>query len=175
MEYKRTKTHLSNDYEVDTLGNVYSMKFGNEKKVKAFGKDYKCVSIMAGKRYTVPVHRLVAMAFIPNPQNKTDVNHINANKADNRVENLEWNTRGENMKHAYENGLIDNKGQLSAKSKLTNDDVIKIYNLKHSGVKQTKIAELFDISNTQVSAIVNGNQWGHLYQEWVKSDQKKTK
>lgn len=59
-----------------------------------------------GKTTTTFIHILLAKAFIPNPFNKPEVNHINGNKKDNRVENLEWCTRLENMQHANRTGLI---------------------------------------------------------------------
>lgn len=50
---------------------------------------------------SIKIHRVVALTFIPNPENKSDVNHINGNKEDNNLENLEWTTRQENMQHYY--------------------------------------------------------------------------
>lgn len=53
-------------------------------------------------QYTVKIHRLVALAWIPNPENKSQVNHKNGNKLDNSVPNLEWNTQSENTKHSFD-------------------------------------------------------------------------
>ena len=74
-----------------------------------------------GKYKRVLIHRLVAVAFITNPSEKAEVNHINGNKLDNRVENLEWVSREENIRHAYDNGLIDRKKQSIAKLKHKGD------------------------------------------------------
>lgn len=71
-----------------------------EYKQQACRAGYKRVQFTVdGKRHTTGVHRLVAIAFIPNPENKSDVNHIDGNKSNNHVSNLEWCTHKENMAH----------------------------------------------------------------------------
>lgn len=70
------------------------------------GHGYKQASVMVnGKRYVRYIHRLVAECFIPNPNNYPQVNHLDGNKANNRVENLEWCSATENHLHAYRTGL----------------------------------------------------------------------
>lgn len=94
------------NYSVSSEGNIRN-DTTDKSKVCRFDKyGYPVVDLYSnGKRQTVRVHRLVANAFIPNFDNKSQVNHIDGNKSNNNVNNLEWVTASENMRHSFDMGL----------------------------------------------------------------------
>jgi hypothetical protein len=102
------------DYTIDIKGNVFSKRRNKYLKQTVDKYGYCKVNLHKDKKYKViTVHRLVAQAFIPNPNNYKCVNHIDGNKQNNCVENLEWCTYKHNMQEAYRLGLI--KGGLKDK------------------------------------------------------------
>jgi hypothetical protein len=146
------------DYYVDELGNIWSTKFNKNLKIKT-RKDsdgYLMITLHKdGKRYTKKVHRLIAIAFIPNPEKKKTVNHKNCIKTDNRVENLEWCTYLENMRHAFDNGLMPKK-ENHWNSKITLKQVNEIRNDNRT---HREIALFYNISRSHVSSIKKYHYW----------------
>ncbi len=109
------------------------------------------------------VHRLVAEAFLgPPPSTIHQVNHIDGNKANNCINNLEWRTRQENGKHAYATGLsISRKGTEHWRSKLTDAQIVEIKSLIGTA-SQREIASRFGVQQPQISRIATGKRWAHL-------------
>ena len=92
-------------YEISSIGNVRNSKTGRILKKDKSRNYYEVVLSQQGKTKKYAIHRLVAEHFINNPKNKPQVNHKDGNKLNNNIENLEWVTVSENIKHSYTNGL----------------------------------------------------------------------
>jgi hypothetical protein len=132
-------------------------------------KGYSRISIKYDNDETIveSVHRLVAKEFIPNPENKTQVNHKDGNKLNNQVNNLEWVTPSENMQHRINDLDIEHwsKGEDCNFAVLTEDQVKQIPKLlKH--YTSLKISEMFGVSPTTITEITNGRSWTHLNLEF---------
>lgn len=119
-----------------------------------------------GKTKKVNVHRIVALSFLENPNNLPQVNHINAIKIDNRVEDLEWVSRSDNSKHAYRMGLMSHFSIFCTEkhySKIRREDILKIRELYSERHKtQREIAIEFGLSQSQISAITTRRSWKNI-------------
>jgi hypothetical protein len=112
---------------------------------------------------TYRVHRLVAAAFLLNPENKPAVNHIDGNKVNNHLGNLEWCTSKENIAHAYRTGLKTTKLGDDRKNRiLSSPQVVNILHMR-GALPSKKIGELYGVSGETVRAIHNNRVWSHLW------------
>lgn len=122
------------------------------------GGDYLTVSL--GRSKSVPTYRLVAEAFIPNPENKRTVNHKDGDKRNNHVSNLEWATYSENLRHACR-VLRVRIGEKNGQAKLTENDVLDIRALLAFGAMGKDLATAFNVGRCCISAIKTGRSWSH--------------
>ena len=123
-------------------------------KQKTTKSGYKSVHLRCMEKQSHPtVHRLVAEAFIENPENKLTVNHIDANKENNCVTNLEWSTHSEQMIHAVNNNLLEVRGSPKY-SKDFKKEILDYYN--SNKISCSSLAKLFGISERTAGRIVNG-------------------
>lgn len=132
------------------IGNGYEqVKLFNKKMIKKFTHFL--------------VHRLVAQAFIPNPNLLKYVNHKNGNRRDNRADNLEWVTAKQNNQHAWNTGLYTHNGTSHYLAKLDDTKVKNIRKLlQKMNFTQKQIAKRYKVSLTVISYIKLGKTWKHV-------------
>lgn len=149
------------NYLVSSLGNVKTINGKLKKVVYDSKNDYGYVELWKnnkGKKFRI--HRLVAETFIPNTLGKEQVNHIDGNKKNNCVSNLEWVTPKENIRHAIENDLSSIKyGSKNLASKLKEEDVK--YIRENAGINKSvkELSEIYNISTTTIYNIINYKKW----------------
>ena len=162
------------DYEVRENGDVIALsgrKAGQKLTKSGHVQGYHMVSLRQHDSHRFLkcyLHRVVAYHFIDNPDNLSEINHIDGNKQNNAVENLEWCTRVHNARHALETGLFDGikilgaKGQTNPSAKLTEDDVQHIRWLATEGIKTIVLAKEWGVSQSNIHHILSGKTWAHV-------------
>jgi len=131
----------------------------------------KVCLIQDTKRVNVYIHRIVAELYVANPKGLGTVNHINGLKSDNDSSNLEWLTHKDNMRHAFDTGLIKNRGSANKSTKLTEDQVFKIREqFYEQGATCRGLATTHRMSVGAIQNIVTYKTWQHVEfkSTWIK-------
>lgn len=150
-------------YTINDNGEIFSDISGKMKTRNKGNTEYQIINFMTqeGKKKTYRVHRLVMMAFKPiEDMDNLEVNHIDGDKKNNALSNLEWCSASENQKHAFQTGLQQpRKGEKSNFSKLTQADIDKIFELRNLGWLQKDIANQIGCTRSNISYILNHKTW----------------
>jgi hypothetical protein len=152
-------------YQISNYARARNIQTGNILKTVKGKTGYKVLSVYNGKHKTFKLHRLIALAFIPNPDNKPCINHKDGDKLNNSIENLEWVTHSENNKHAFDNGLKDVSkinfcnGSRCWASKITEKDVVKIKQLISKGISLGVISKKYGVTKQSIFHIKTGRNW----------------
>lgn len=151
------------DYCVTDDGSIYSLKSKKFLNLQYNDNGYVVVTLRKdGKTKTLRVHRLVAMMYLKDTFFEgAHVNHIDGDKTNNNVQNLEWVTRQENMRHAYDNDLV-----ISKPKTLSDDDLHLICQALEEGSRVVDVAKMFSIDREIIDRIYRGTLFKHISYEY---------
>lgn len=165
-------------YQISNLGRVKSLpkripRFGGKSlevtKIKYLKHQnhnaYPYVNLYKNKKSRrFSIHRLIAIHFIPNPENKPQVNHIDEDPANYSISNLEWVTPKENMHHSFDKiyGSIP-AGENNKAAIMDDMKVLTCYTLNKNHTSNQSLSVLYGVGNPKISQIRNGRVWKHLF------------
>jgi DNA-directed RNA polymerase specialized sigma subunit len=172
-EIWRVHPNSNNRYHVSNYGRVKSFYYDKiDGKILKFHevKGFKTVHLRLNKKsQTYYVHKIIAEVWIPKPsEDYSFVTHLDGNIKNNHISNLEWMNKEKLMVHHRELRKTLNKPRrrgVICNSKLKEKDVMLLKSMLHRGVTQAKIANMFCISEMQVTRIKRGENWGHVHFE----------
>ena len=162
---------ISNKGRIKSLERIFRPETNGVGKIggivmrpgKYSGEYLHIVMSKDGVRHDAAIHRLVALHFISNPENKPCVNHIDYNPGNNHVDNLEWCTYKENADHSFNNGRGNwARGERSGVSKLKEFEIHQIFALSRAGYYYGEIAEMFGVFRTTIESIIKRRTWKHV-------------
>ena len=138
------------NYAINRRGNIINLNTGKVRKPYSDQHGYLIVDLWKNNtRKKFKIHRLLAIAYIPNPENKPEINHKNGYKWDNDLRNLEWVTHKENMRHARKMGFMKDK-------KLTEQQIKVIRFALTLGAYNYLLAEYFNVTRSRITNIKYG-------------------
>lgn len=161
-------------YAIDREGNVWSCK-GYRERYLGHWKLRKCnigttgyhkvdLTILSNNKRTVKLHRLIALAFIPNHENFPHINHIDCNKLNNDIGNLEWCTPKHNITHSILNNLRDTaRGERIKGSKLKDDQIEYIFDLKCAGLLNKEISSILGLKEWVIRDVIARDTYSHIF------------
>lgn len=153
-------------YQASDLGHVRRVKKTGTKPLRPYRAAVRYLQVQLyrdgdSKRYLV--HRLITLAFYGECPPNHEVNHINGASNDNRLQNLEYVTHKQNIRHSFDAlGRLAQKGETQVNAKLKDSEVREIKRLLKSGVQIVRIAAQFRVSTTTISKIKLGKKWKHI-------------
>lgn len=167
-------------YEVSSFGLIRSIPFlknsrnnhgeysfmekGGILKPSKTKDNYFFVSLCRDKyEKRVRVHRLVAEHFLLNPDNLPQINHIDGNKQNNHISNLEWCSAQHNVIHSYKLGLASNKEERHPSTVLTHEKVFRMAEMRYGGYSYKQISEELDLKYATVWSVINRRNWAESY------------
>jgi uncharacterized protein YerC len=162
LNNEKTKYKVSSDGKVK---NTETGKFLSTKTVDRYGYVQMCLSHNS-KHYVITLHRLVGRAFLAKPASANQINHIDGNKKNNNVENLEWCDGKYNVAHAYRTGLHDNKpiGERHGNNKYTEKSIRKVCELLANSFNYTldDITKETGVPKSTIHDILSKKYWTHI-------------